>query len=754
MNERIKKLRELLKENSHHKYRKETLGISILNGNNIYKPFVIRKAIAFKEALTKLPIFIQDGELIVGGKTLYKLPEYITKEEINNGIKYFEDELTKKYDEYDDYNIVKIKNIYNFGHYNIGQDERGYGIPDSCPPNYSKVVKLGLPGIIEKVKEKLALSEDIGTVDYLNAVLICYEGLKILIDRYLKLVLEKMENCRESRLKELKKIKEVLENIKKNRPSNFWETLQLVYFIQFCCWTENSYLVPIGRFDQFMYEFYKKDVLDNKIFSREDIKELIECFNIKLNYEIDRTHGKEGKIDSNTGQTIVLAGIDPITKDNAVNELTYLCLEICGELKLTDPKIHIRFNEKSSEMLWDKAIELLSVGMGFPGFDNEEATIKALRKVGKGYYREEDIDDYGIAGCWEPIIPGRSSFKQSGNFSLLQALEFVLNKGYSFRDIKRENKWGLYVGDLEDFKTFGDLMTVYKKELRFIIMMNAFYILSTKWTHQPFLSSLIDDCIEKGLDINEGGARYNEVDMSCSSLANAADSLYIIKKIVFDEKRLSLGEFVNILKDNYVGQEDLRQEILNKYDHFGNDIDEVDLIAKEIAEFAADEFTRYTNGLNGPFRQRIAGGGIDIYDSKELGASADGRKIGDFLALNGSPQSGVSNNGPTAIVKSFTKLDLTKFAGMSVLNIKFTPILVKDKEGKDGLRNLIKTYFKMGGQQLHINIIDSNILKEAQKEPEKYKDLIVRVWGFSAYFVNLPKDLQDHVIHRTELCLK
>lgn len=744
MNKRIQYLRDLLKDKSHHKYRKNELGVSILNDNTRKMPFVIRKALSFKYALEHMPIFIQKKELIVGGRTVYSLPEYVTVEEKDNGIKDFEDE---GYD-----------NVFDI-HYNLGQDERGYGRPDGDPPNYQRLLEEGFPAFKKRLLEKLKDERDNKKIEYYKAVKIAYEGLEILINRYAELAENIAKDKEGEESAELMAIAKNCRTLLKEKPKNTWQAVQLMYFVQFLSWTEDAYLVPIGRLDQILYPFYKNDVQLTKALSEEDVKELIECFYIKLNYEIDKTHGKAGKFESDTGQTVVIGGLDPKTGKDATNELTYMIIEICEDLHLTDPKLHIRFHKNTPEKLWDKAVYLASLGMGFPTFDNDEAIMKALEKIGSEYYSKEDILDYGISGCWEIIVPGKTSFRQCCNFDMLQPLEWTLNRGYFFRDLNRKasgpfedpKQWGLNVGELQSFTSFEDLLDAYKKQVRFSVMMNAYYIIRSRVTHQPFLSSFIDDCLDKGMDINEGGVRYNETDMQACSLANAADSLFIIKKIVFDEKKYPLEKFIEIVKNNYEGHEDLRQEIKNKYMHFGNDNEEADVIAKDIIEFFADEYNRYTNSLNGPFRARISGATSSVFFSTVLGPSPDGRHLGDFLAHNASPQAGCAKEGPTAIVKSLTKVDSSKFAGGEILTLKFNPEAVKTQSGLDGMKNIIKTYFDMGGLQLQTNVIDTKTLRAAQENPEQYKDLIVRVWGFSTYFVSLPKEYQDQIIQETEV---
>ena len=336
-------------------------------------------------------------------------------------------------------------------------------------------------------------------------------------------------------------------------------------------------------------------------------------------------------------------------------------------------------------------------------------------------------------------------------------MEWLLYGGINPRDENTkkhpsiDNKYTGIRFDKLDFNTFEDFLDAYKSELRYYIMTVTSNVIKTRLAYNPLNSLFVDDCLETGRDIKNGGARYKETDFQASSLANAVDSLFSIKKVVFENKELTLEEFREIIKDDWENSEDLRQEIRNKYPKYGNDQEEVDELARNITDFFADEVTRYTNGWGGPFRARIAGASSYVDNIEILGASPDGRKIGDYTSLNSSPQLGFDKNGPTGIIKSVTAIDSSKFAGGFILDLKFSKDVFSTSENRKKIKDLFKAYIAMGGMQLQVNVVDSDALRDAQKNPEKHKDLIVRVWGFSAYFVDLPLEFQEHVIKRTEL---
>ncbi len=743
MTDRVNHLRELFFAESHKKHRIEDSGISILNKETEALPFCIRKALAFEKALEVMPVFLQEGELIVGGKTLYKLPSYITEYEKEIGNKNFE---TKGYN--NAFDVV----------YNLGQDERGYGIADSSIPAYYRVIPSGLPAIIEDAKKRLAQEQDKEKQDYYQSVIIANKAAIKMIGRYEALVKEALaKETDEVRKKELLQMVENLKQLQHGAPQTYWQAVQLMYFIQYLIWTEEGYLVPLGRVDQVLYPFYQKDVASG-VLDWDFAFEILECFFLKLNYEVDKTHGEEGKFNSDTGQSITIGGVIPQTGEDATNELTYMILDAKCDTKVTDPKVHLRVHKNTKEDVWKKAAYLNSLGMGFPTYENDEALIPAFLSH-NGVYSMEDARDYAASGCWEMIIQGKSWNRNLGMIDCLRCLEWALNDGQYFLGIPDketakglvDGRYGVDTGDVRAFDTYDKLFNAFKVQMKNNIDRTSTNCNRSMGSPSPFYSSMMDDCMEKGADFDRAGCRYTETDFQLSSLTNAADALYAIKKLVYEEKRLSLYEFVNILKSDWEGHEDLRQYILNEIPKFGNDIDEVDFIANDIVNYYTREVTKHHNSFEGPYRARISSALGYVAFSQILGASADGRKAREFYADNLSPALGADHNGPTAIVKSCGKINYANCAGGAILDMKFHPSALKTEEGRAKFSAVIKTYFELGGMQTQINVLDNKVLLDAKAHPENYRDLIVRIWGYSTYFTAIPEKYQDHIIARSTL---
>lgn len=743
MNERIKRLKELFLANSHYKYRLDKFEGTILNEDTEKLPLNIRKALAFKKAVEEMPIYVQEEELIVGGRTIFNLPRYHTDKEIEES----------RFSNNNVYDPI-FNNVYN-----ESIDEIGDKVPDTNPPNYQKIIGNGLQWYWDYADSKLKsgdLTQD--QINYYRAVKIVIEGTQNHLRRYAELISKKLkeENLSNHRRNELSSIREDILYIINKPPQTFPQAVQLMYFIHSLLWVESVCLVPLTRIDQVLYPIYKKDIEQDNLTVEQAI-EIIQCFLIKINYEIDRPNNRFDWLKGDTGQTITLGGIKSGTlSEIGDNELTYIIMNAVKELGLVDPHIHVRLWENSEDRIWDEVVDMVSLGRGIPVIDWDENIRESLRRV--GIYSEKDIADYCGTGCWEIIIGGKTSYRQCGNIDLLRPLEWLLCEGknpiHKDPNIRPpiDNKHiGINMGSLSQFETFEQFMNAYKAELRYYISMAVTNVIKTRLAYSPFLSTFVDDCLELGKDIKDGGARYRETDFQASSLANAADSLYTIKKLVYDQKEMNLDVLASIMKENYEDYESLRQRILNRLPKYGNNIDEVDNIAKEIAEFFSDEVTRYTNGWGGPFRARVAGASSYVDNTKFIGATPDGRKVGDYTSLNSSPQVGLEKNGPTALLRSICKIDTRKFAGGFITDLKFSKDVFRPKENREKVKSLIKAFFKMGGKQLQINVVNSDILKDAQKHPECHKDLIVRVWGFTAYFVELPKEFQDHIIQRAEL---
>ncbi|GHT85513.1 dehydrogenase [Bacteroidia bacterium] len=740
MTERIQYLRKLLFANTHKQYRVKSLGVSVLDEENEQRSITIRKALAMKQAMELMPIYIQPGELIVGGKTVYSLPTYFTKQEIALGNPNSE--------------VHGYSNMFDIV-FNLGQDERGYGQANSSAPDYAGLLEYGFTGMLEQSGNGLKEAKTERQKDFYESVAIVYEGIRLLLGRYEKLAQEQQKETKEQKRKdELSKIADTMHALAHRPPKNFYEALQTVYFVQFLLWQEGGYLVPLGRFDQYMYPYYRHS-LEKGEFSHEEMEELVECMFLKLNYEIDETHGEDGKFESDTGQTVTVGGVIPATGEDATNELSYMCIDIKIDLHVVDPRLHVRFHENTDPKLWKRSADLSAEGMGFPTYDSDENIIAAL--LCHPEYTLEDARDYCSSGCWEIIIQGKSFNRNLGDIDCLRALEWALNDGESVIPVNEnaigliEGRFGLRTGHPANFEIFEDLIIAFKAQLKHNIDTIACNCNKGKLATAPLYSSVMKDCMTKGLDLAHGGGRYYETDFQLSSLSNAADALYAIKKLVYEDKRFALDEFVKIMHDNYEGHEELRQELINKMPKFGNADERVDAIAKDIVSYFSREVTKHRNHYDGPYRARIASSLGYVAIARTLGASADGRRHKDFYAADLSPGLGAERNGPTAAVISCGSMPTKGLAGGSIMDLTFHSGAFATQDSKDKFIDFIKVYFDAGGLQAQFNVTNVDTLRDAQKNPEKYPDLMVRIWGFSAYFIGMPKDYQDHIILRTQL---
>ncbi len=740
MNARIRHLRALLFEGSHKAFRTAALNTSILDQESEKLCPQVRKALAFEKMCELAPVYIQEGELIVGGKTVYSLPEYYTQREIETGNPHFE---TKGF-----------SNLFGFV-YNLCQDDRGFGLPNSSIPAYYKWIPMGVGAMLQQAEEGLACSKTEKRKAYYQSTIIVLHAVQKTMERYIALADEQAGVCADAaRQRELRKIAEVLRWIKSDAPRDFYEALQLFYIFQYLVWMEGEFLIPPGRMDQYLYSYYKADIAAGR-YTNEQIFELLECMFIKLNYEIDKTHGEAGKFESDTGQSVTVGGIDPRTGLDASNELTIMIMDTKLDLRLSDPRIHLRVHEGTPETVWKKAAELTAAGMGFPTYDCDETIIRALTEHEE--YSLEDARDYAGSGCWEIVIQGKSINRNLGDVDCLRNLEWALNDGKNVLPIDREaigtveGRWGLRTGNVESFDTFDDLMRAFKAQMKHNIDTVACNCNNSRFGPAPMYSALMDDCMEKGAAIEDGGCRYYETDFQMSSLSNCADALYAIKRLVFTEKRFTLCEFRDILLANYEGHEALRQEIVNKFPKFGNGDSEVDDIANAVVRYFSREVRKHKNSFEGPYRARVSSALGYVAIARGLGASADGRKCSDFYAANLSPGLGAERTGPTGVMLSCGKIPTEGLAGGSILDITFNPAALVNEEQRDKFIALLKTYFRLGGLQAQINVVDRATLLDAKAHPENYPDLLVRLWGFSSYFVSLPEDYQDQIIRRTEM---
>lgn len=729
MTERIKRLRNFIINKEHHKFRARH-SLSIFNDGAVrQEPFIMRKALALSRILESMPVAILDDELIVGMRTLFGLPEYVLPEE-----KVHREEGKAK--------ILGYGDIFD-SVYNLCEDERGTGEFNGTPAGYSKVLQMGLSGIKEFASRRLNDDKWKKSRDFYRAVCICCDAVVNFARRHSQEA-EHLAGLAtdEKRKKELETVAEICLNVPASPARSLQEALQSIWFVHLSIWAAGHFLVPVGRLDQFAYPYYKMDIAQGKL-NKNDALELLESFWLKFNMDIDKTHG-EPKFEADTGQTLMIGGQTPDGKD-ATNELSYLCIDCARELRVTDPRLQVRIHKNSPEEFFSAAAGLMKEGMGFPTVCNDETIVPALVQNG---YSLEDARGYSCGGCWETTVPGKSDDRtNSGVINLLRCLEWTLNRGRNFLDNK---KLGLDTGSIKSFKTFQQFYNAFKKQVSYYVERVVENCNRAVFSPSPILSATMNDCLEKGLDISEGGCQYNNTGLLGNALANAADSFYVIKKLVFEQRELTLSGLREMLLKNYENCEDLRLRMLNKFPKYGNDNDEVDDIAKDIATYFCKTVADSKNVRGGKFKPGLFSAGTYVFVGKQLGASPDGRKAGEPFAISCSPGLGQDRSGPTAVIKSFTKLNLINAGNGAIMDLKLHPTALAGEEGTEKMAAVLKSFIALGGTQMQVNVIDSKMLREAQKDPHRYRDLMVRIWGFSAYFVSLPKEFQDHVIARTE----
>ncbi|MCX7017279.1 MAG: glycyl radical protein, partial [Candidatus Sumerlaeota bacterium] len=453
-------------------------------------------------------------------------------------------------------------------------------------------------------------------------------------------------------------------------------------------------------------------------------------------------------------QNLIVGGVDSDGAD-ATNELTWLCLETTEQLRTHQPSLSLRWHEGCPPALLEKACEMIRSGLGLPALFNDRIIVGSLHRAGVSW---DDARDYAIAGCEELAVPGKlfgviRGQKVEQSKCLLRAL-FNGHDPYSHRSSNAAQVNG------HDFQTFDELLQAYRAELsrathETIARSKAADEANAKFTPHPFVSLLFDGCLERGLDLTRGGARYNITSMTEAGTITAADSLLAIRKAVFEDKILSLGEFRQALLDNFDGHEALRQWLLNQVPKFGNDEDTIDELARQLADMSCDVIEEIGEpDFRGGVFVTGSGGSTAWLAGKQTGATPDGRRAGEALSVSLGPTAGADRNGPTATLNSVAKLNWVRQAGGALTHLKFPAAALAGREGLHNLAALIATFFRRGGMGVHISVVDRATLLAARAEPEKHRDLLVRVGGFSAPFTLLSREIQDNIIARTEQALE
>jgi formate C-acetyltransferase len=611
---------------------------------------------------------------------------------------------------------------------------------------------------------KADIAKEIANLDFINdpraydkleqlkAMDIACDALILFAKRHADLALEMAKSCDSDRRKnELLKIAEVCSHVPAHAPRNFHEALQYYWFCHLGVITELNGWDSFnpGHLDQHLIPFYKKGLEDGTL-TPESARELLECFFIKFN-----NHPAPPKVgvtaeESGTYTDFANINIGGLLRDGSdgSNEISHMLLDIIDEMHLLQPSSNIQLSKKTPDALLKHALRVIRKGYGFPSIFNADVVIQEQLRQGKTI---EDARAGGCSGCVETGAFGKEAYILTGYFNLPKILEITLHNGF---DPRTGKQIGLKTGEPSSFKSFDELFNAYRKQLAHFlnIKLKGNQIIERLYATEmpaPFLSVLIDDCIKKGMDYNAGGARYNNNYIQMVGLGSITDSLSAIKDVVFDNKKFSLTELIEILDRNFENAEDVRQWLLNKTHKYGNDDDYADSIMQMVFNACFEELDGKPNTKGGHYRVEMLPTTCHIYFGKVTGALPDGRKATMPFSEGISPVQGADRNGPTAVIKSAAKLDHVKTGG-ALLNMKFSPDLLSTEEGIDKLAKLVRTYFRIDGHHIQFNVVTAETLRKAQKNPEQYRDLIVRVAGYSDYFCDLSIDLQEEIISRTE----
>jgi formate C-acetyltransferase len=549
---------------------------------------------------------------------------------------------------------------------------------------------------------------------------------------------------------ELLRIAEVCRRVPAHAPRDFWEALQAYWFTHLGVVTElNTWdsFCP-GRFDQHLYPLYRKDTEEGTL-TREMAKELLECLWIKFNNQ--PAPPKVGVTAEESGTYTDFANVNNggLKRDGSdgVNEVTYLILDVVDEMHLLQPSSNLQLSRKNPEAFLRRGLEIVRQGWGQPSIFNADMVVEELLRQGKTV---EDARSGGTSGCVETGAFGKEAYILTGYLNLPKVLEIALNNGV---DPRTGKKIGVETGEARAWSSYEQLLAAFRQQLHHFVDVkvrgnNVIERLYADHMPAPFLSLLVDDCIAKGKDYNGGGPRYNTTYIMGVAPATCADSLAALKYHVFDHKTLTWEEFLGALTSNFEGHEKWRLMLRNKTPKFGNDDDYPDAILVEVFNALFDEVDGRRNTKGGNYRVNYLSTTCHIYFGSMTGATPDGRRAGEPLSDGISPVQGADRHGPTAVVKSASKMDHARTGG-TLLNQKFTPQVLQGEGGLDKVAQLIRSYFRLGGHHIQFNVITTATLRAAQADPEKYRDLIVRVAGYSDYFCDLSRALQDEIIART-----
>lgn len=758
------------------------------------QPPVMKRALMLKNILEKMSIYIEDETLIVGNQAASNkdapiFPEYtlefvideLDKFEKRDGDVFYITEETKaalrSIAPFWENNNLRAKGEALLPEeVNVFMETGFFGMEGKLNSgdahlavDYEQLLKIGLVGYEKRVRQlkaelDLCVPENIDKYVFYKAVLIVIEAVKTYADRFSLLAQEMAENTQSHRKDELLEISNICSKVPYEPASSFKEAIQSVWFIQLILQIEsNGHSLSYGRFDQYMYPYLKAD-LEKGVITDEEAVELLTNLWIKT-LTINKVRSQAHTFSSAGSpmyQNVTIGGQTPDKKD-AVNKLSFLVLKSVAQTRLPQPNLTVRYYNGLNKEFLDECIEVMKLGTGMPAFNNDEIIIPSFIDLG---VKEEDAYNYSAIGCVETAVPGKWGYRCTGmsyqNFPRI--LLAVMNDGVDVTSGKRFVKG---YGYFRDMKSFEELQDAWDKSIREItrlsvIVENAVDLASERDVPDILCSTLTQDCIGRGKTIKEGGAVYDFISGLQIGIANMADSLAAIKKLVFEEKKITPQQLWDALQDDFMSEENqkIQSMLINEAPKYGNDDDYVDQLVVEAYDSYINEIKKYpsTRYQRGPV------GGIRYAGTSSISANVgqgygtmatpDGRKAHTPLAEGCSPAHAMDKNGPTAVFKTVSKLPTHEITGGVLLNQKVTPQMLATEENKEKLEMIIKTFFnRLHGYHVQYNVVSRETLIDAQKNPEKHRDLIVRVAGYSAFFNVLSKATQDDIIERTEQTL-
>lgn len=741
----------------------------------------VARAMAFAHVLQNMTICINPGELIVGErgpepKAAPTYPEICTHTLKDFDILHTREKISFKVDDVarqvQQERIIPFwsgrsirdrifegvdpewKAAYEAGVFTEFQEQRapGHTVLDG------KIYQQGFVDFQRRIQQSIdrldffADPEAFDKREELKAMAIAAEAIMALADRYADRLAEMaVDESDPVRKSELERMTEICRWVPAHAPRTLWEALQSYWFVHLGVIIELNTWDSFnpGRLDQHLFPFYQRDIERGEL-TKEAAVELLEAFWVKFNNQPAPPKVGVTAQESNTYTDFCLINLGGVTESgaDAANEMTFILLDVIEEMRLLQPSSMVQISKKSPDRLLHRALKIIKTGYGQPSLFNTDGIVAEMLRQGKSVH---DARQGGASGCVETGAFGKESYILTGYFNIVKVLEITLHNGIDPRTGKRI---GLETGDPATFASFEDLYNAFNKQLRYFIdiKIKGNMIIERLWAEYlpaPFLSILIDDCIVNGKDYNDGGARYNSSYIQGVGLGSITDCLSAIKYHVYDTRDLSMSALLKALKDDFKGHDDIWEMLWNRTPKYGNDDDYADNLTRRVFESYFGLIDGRPNTKGGHFRINLLPTTCHIYFGSVVGAMPDGRRCGEPLSEGISPVQGADRKGPTAVLKSASKIDHLRTGG-TLLNQKFTPPVLADDEGLAKVGHLIRSYFTMDGHHVQFNVVTAETLRKAQEMPEKYRDLIVRVAGYSDYFVDLGVSLQNEIIRRTE----